>query len=76
MAESYLLDKKRVLPCAAYCDGPYGLDGVYVGVPAVIGAGGIERIVEIELNDEDRAGFDHSVAAVRELNEAASKLVS
>ena len=74
MAEAYLRDKKRVLPCAAYCDGQYGLDGLYVGVPAVLGSDGVERIVEIEMNDSERAMFDHSVQAVRELNEAASKL--
>ena len=74
MAEAYLRDKKRVLPCAAYCDGQYGLEGLYVGVPAVLGSDGVERIVEIEMNDSERAMFDHSVQAVRELNEAASKL--
>ena len=76
MAEAYLRDKKRVLPCAAYCDGQYGLDGLYVGVAAVLGSGGVERIVEIEMNDSERAMFDHSVQAVIELNEAASKLES
>ena len=74
MAEAYLRDKKRVLPCAAYCDGQYGLDGLYVGVPVVLGSNGVERIVEIEMNGSERAMFDHSVQAVRELNEAASKL--
>ena len=74
MAEAYLRDKKRVLPCAAYCDGQYGLDGLYVGVPVVLGSDGVERIVEIEMNRPERAMFDHSVQAVRELNEAASKL--
>ena len=74
MAEAYLRDKKRVLPCAAYCDGQYGLDGLYVGVPVVLGSHGVERIVEIEMNGPERAMFDHSVQAVRELNEAASKL--
>ena len=74
MAEAYLRDKKRVLPCAAYCDGQYGLDGLYVGVPVVLGSDGVERIVEIEMNGSERAMFDHSVQAVRELNEAASKL--
>ena len=74
MAEAYLRDKKRVLPCAAYCDGQYGLDGLYVGVPVVLGSEGVERIVEIEMNGPERAMFDHSVQAVRELNEAASKL--
>jgi malate dehydrogenase len=74
MAEAYLKDKKRVLPCAAWCDGPYGLDGLYVGVPAVLGAGGVERIVEIELNTEEKAGFDKSVAAVRELVEVVANM--
>ncbi|MBH68502.1 MAG: malate dehydrogenase [Rhodospirillaceae bacterium] len=71
MAEAYIRDKKRVLPCAAYCDGPYGLDGLYVGVPVVLGAGGVERIVEIEMNTAERAMFDHSVQAVRELKKVA-----
>jgi len=70
MAESYLKDKKRVLPCAAHLTGQYGLDGIYVGVPAVIGAGGVERIVEIDLTKDERAMFDHSVEAVRTLMEA------
>jgi malate dehydrogenase len=67
MAESYLLDQKRVLPCTTYLDGVYGVDGMYVGVPVVIGAGGVERIVEIELNAEERAAFDTSVDAVKSL---------
>ena len=74
MAQAYLRDKKRVLPCAAYCDGQYGLDGLYVGVPVVLGGDGVERIVEIEMNSSERAMFDHSVQAVRELNQAASRL--
>jgi len=74
MAESYLLDKKRVLPCAAYVDGAYGLSGLYVGVPCVIGSDGVERIVEIELNADEQAMFDNSVNAVKGLNEAASKI--
>ena len=64
MAESYLKDKKRVLPCAAYLNGEYGVKDLYVGVPVVIGAKGVERIVEIELNGAERAMFDKSVAAV------------
>jgi malate dehydrogenase len=75
MAESYLRDKKRVLPCAAWLDGQYGINGLYVGVPVVIGAGGVERVVEIELNAEERAAFEKSCAAVRELVEASRKLV-
>ena len=74
MAEAYLLDKKRVLPCAAHVDGAYGLEGLYVGVPVVLGAGGVERIVEIALDDEEKAMFDHSVAAVRALNEVVESL--
>ena len=67
MAESYLKDKKRVLPAAAHLTGQYGVDDLYVGVPVVIGACGVERIVEIELNATARANFDVSVEAVREL---------
>ncbi|GAA0726542.1 malate dehydrogenase [Sphingomonas japonica] len=67
MAESYLKDKKRLLPCAAHLTGQYGVDDLYVGVPIVIGAGGVERIVEIELKGEAKANFDTSVAAVKEL---------
>jgi malate dehydrogenase len=74
MAEAYLLDKKRVLPCAAYVDGAYGLSGLYVGVPVVLGAGGVERIVEIALDDEEKAMFDHSVAAVLALKEVVDSL--
>ena len=75
MAEAYLKDKKRVLPCAALLTGQYGIRDLYVGVPVVIGAGGVERIVEIELNETERAAFTKSCAAVRELIEAATKLV-
>jgi malate dehydrogenase len=67
MAESYLLDQKRVLPCAAQLTGQYGEKDLYVGVPVIIGAGGVERIIEIELNETEKADFDKSVAAVKEL---------
>jgi malate dehydrogenase len=70
MAEAFLKDKKRLLPCAVNLTGQYGVDGLYVGVPSVIGAGGVEKIVEIELNDEAKANFQVSVAAVKELLEA------
>ncbi len=70
MAESYLKDQKRVLPCAAYVDGAYGLDGFYVGVPTVIGAGGVERVVEIAMNKDEQAMFDNSVNAVKGLVDA------
>jgi malate dehydrogenase len=74
MAESYLKDKKRVLPCAAHLSGQYGVDNLYVGVPCVIGAGGVERVVEIALNDEAKANFDVSVDAVKELLEACKQI--
>jgi malate dehydrogenase len=67
MAEAYLKDKKRVLPAAAYLQGQYGVDDLYVGVPVVIGAGGVERIVEVELDETARANFQVSVDAVKEL---------
>ena len=67
MAESYLMDQKRVLPCAAHLTGQYGVHGLYVGVPVVLGAGGVERIVEIELTPSEKADFDKSVNAVKEL---------
>ena len=75
MAESYLKDKKRVLPCAAYLNGEYGIKGLYVGVPVVIGAGGVERIVQIELNETEQAAFAKSCASVQELIDASKKLV-
>ncbi|WP_188054030.1 MULTISPECIES: malate dehydrogenase [unclassified Sphingosinithalassobacter] len=67
MAESYLKDKKRLLPCAAHLTGQYGVDDLYVGVPIIIGANGVERIVEIELKEDARKNFDVSVDAVKEL---------
>ncbi|MEL6920263.1 MAG: malate dehydrogenase [Pseudomonadota bacterium] len=70
MAESYLKDKKRVLPCAAHLDGQYGVKDMYVGVPTVIGAGGVERIIEIEMNKTEQKMFDKSVDAVAGLCEA------
>jgi malate dehydrogenase len=67
MAEAYLKDKKRVFACACLCEGEYGVDGLYVGVPCIIGAGGVERVLEIELDAKERALFDASLAHVREL---------
>lgn len=67
MAESYLRDKRRVLPCAAYLNGEYGVKGIYVGVPVIIGKGGVEKIVEIQMNADEKSMFDKSVAAVQEL---------
>ncbi|MBW2542653.1 MAG: malate dehydrogenase [Deltaproteobacteria bacterium] len=69
MAESILLDKKRVLACACLCEGEYGVDGLYVGVPCVLGAGGVEKIIEAELNAEEQKMFEDSVEHVRTLVE-------
>src|SRR5213083_1656050 len=74
MAESYLRDKKRVLPCAAYLNGEYGVKDMYVGVPVVIGSKGVERIVEIELAGKDREAFDKSVGSVQGLVDACKKI--
>jgi len=74
MAESYLKDKRRVLPCAAQLNGEYGVNGLYVGVPVVLGANGVEKIVEIELDAGEKANFDKSVAAVTELVGVAKKM--
>ena len=74
MAESYLKDKRRVLPCAAYLNGEYGVKGMYVGVPAVIGANGVEKVVEIDLNADEQAMFTKSVGAVKGLIDACKKI--
>src|SRR5215510_4393893 len=74
MAESYLKDKRRVLPCAAMLNGEYGVKGLYVGVPAIIGANGVEKVVEIDLNKAEQAMFDKSVTAVRGLIDVVRKL--
>ena len=74
MAESYLKDKKRVLPCAAHLNGEYGVKGLYVGVPVVIGAKGVERVVEINLNAGERKAFMASVEAVKGLVEVCQKI--
>jgi malate dehydrogenase len=74
MAEAYLRDKKRVLPCAAWLTGQYGVKDLYVGVPVVIGAGGVERVVELNLERDEKAAFDKSVEAVRGLIDIARKM--
>lgn len=74
MAESYLKDQKRVLPCAAMLNGEYGVKGLYIGVPVLIGAGGVEKIVEINLNKSEQAAFDKSVDAVKELVDVVKKM--
>jgi malate dehydrogenase len=67
-------DKKRLLPCAAWCDKEYGVGGYYVGVPVILGAGGVERIIELELDPQERADFQKSVTAVKELVAAMNAL--
>jgi malate dehydrogenase len=74
MAESFLKDKKRVLPCAAHLTGQYGVNDLYVGVPCIIGAGGVERVIEIQLDQVARENFDVSVDAVKELLEACKQI--
>lgn len=76
MAESYLKDKKRVLPCAAYLNGQYGVKDMYVGVPVIIGAGGIEKIVEIQMTPEEKTMFDGSVKAVRDLMDVTKPIMA
>ena len=74
MAESYLLDKKRVLPCAAWLNGEYGVKDLYVGVPVVIGGKGVERVVEVEFTSAERSMFEKSVGSVQGLVEACKKI--
>ena len=75
MAESYLKDNKRILPCAAYLNGEYGVKGLYVGVPVVIGKKGVEKILELKLNSTEKKQFNNSVKAVRNLTNLAAKLI-
>jgi malate dehydrogenase len=74
MAESYLKDLKKQLPCAAYLNGQYGVKNLYAGVPVIIGKSGIEKIIEINLKEDEKKNFDHSISAVKELFEAAKKI--
>ena len=75
MVEAIVRDKKRLIPCAAYCDQEYGVGGYYVGVPVVLGSGGIEKIIELKLNEREMADFQNSVTAVKDLVAAMEKLV-
>ncbi len=72
MADAYINDKKKILPCAAYLNGEYGVDKIYAGVPVVIGKNGIEKIEEIELDEKEKSEFNHSIEAVKKLWDAAS----
>ena len=74
MATSYLKDEKKVLPCAAYLDGQYGIKNLYAGVPVIIGRNGVEKIKEIDLDDKEKSQFMHSINAVKKLWDAASKI--
>lgn len=76
MVEAIIKDKKRVIPCAAYCDKEYGVGGYYVGVPVVLGAGGVERIIELDLSEQERADFQKSVDAVKSLVSTMDGLMS
>lgn len=76
MVEAIIRDKKRLIPCAAYCDTEYGVGGYYVGVPVILGSNGVEKIVELKLTAQEQSDFDHSVAAVKELVAVMDKLVS
>jgi len=75
MAEAYLFDTKEILPCAAYLEGEYGVKGFFVGVPVQIGAGGVEKVIEVELTKDERTMLDGSVQHVRELVEASAKFL-
>ena len=74
MAESYLKDLKKELPCAAYLNGEYGVKDLYVGVPVKIGKDGVEKVIEIKLSEEEKKQFDNSINAVQELFDAAKKI--
>ena len=75
MVEAIVKDKKRVIPCAAYCDEEYGVGGYYVGVPIVLGSGGVEKVVEIDLTEEEKAAFQNSIDAVKGLVSTMAELV-
>ena len=76
MAESYLKNLKKQLPCAAYLNGEYGVKGLYAGVPVIIGNEGVEKIVELNLDKQEKSNFDQSISAVRKLIESAKKIDS
>jgi malate dehydrogenase len=76
MVEAVVRDKKRLVPCAAFCDTEYGVGGYFVGVPVVLGSGGVERIIELKLLPDERAALDKSIAAVKELVAAMNRLTS
>jgi malate dehydrogenase len=75
MVAAIVKDQKRLVPCAAYCDKQYGVGGYYVGVPVILGASGVERVIELELTSEEKAAFQKSVDAVKQLVATMAKLV-
>ena len=75
MVEAIVKDKKRVIPCAAYCEEQYGVGGYYVGVPIVLGSGGVEKVIEIDLTEDERAAFQNSIDAVKGLVSTMAELV-
>jgi len=75
MAEAILKDKKTVMSCCAYCDSEYGVGGYFVGVPAVLGKNGVEKIVELDLNESEQAGFEKSLAHVKQLAAKVDRLL-
>ncbi len=76
MVEAIVRDKKRLIPCAAYCDKEYGVGGYFVGVPVVLGAGGVERVIELKLTEHERNEFQKSVDAVKELVQVMASLAA
>ncbi len=74
MAESYLKDLKKQLPCAVYLNGEYGAKDIYAGVPVIVGKNGVEKVIEIELSENEKKDFDNSIKSVQELFEAAKKI--
>ena len=76
MAEAYLFDRKTILPCAAFLEGEYGIRGLYVGVPARLGEGGVEKVIEITLTPEERQALEVSASHVKELVEATDKVLA
>ena len=76
MVDAILLDKKRVLPCAARLEGEYGISGIFLGVPVILGAGGVERVLEIELTDQEKAELQKSADAVREVWSATEAAIA
>jgi malate dehydrogenase len=76
MVEAIVRDKKRLIPCAAYCDKEYGVGGYYVGVPVILGAKGVEKIIEMELTDDERSNFQKSIEAVKSLVQTMNRLIA